>query len=50
MENILNEHYVTVTNNNDMNKYVDIVVNVGVGESPLLSFEMGVFLQNTTKI
>lgn len=25
MENILNEHYVTVTNNNDMNKYVDIV-------------------------
>lgn len=25
MESILNEHYVTVTNNNDMNKYVDIV-------------------------
>lgn len=28
MYNKLNEHYVTVTNNNDMNKYVDIVWNM----------------------
>lgn len=28
MYNKLNEHYVTLTNNNDMNKYVDIVWNM----------------------